>query len=134
MAFVVSVSCSLILEVLFVIVDQMVLMTGGFGVGDFRSVFSEEFVHNVVLLPSVNIHIGDWRQDFLVDLSACGSAPMGLDGLHVPLVDHGHDVLLVDVVNVSENSFSSPVHQDLLLLWCDLVKHTHQKVNSASVA
>ena len=134
MALVVSVSRSLTLEVLFVVVDQMVLVSGGFRMGNLRSVLSEELVNNVIFLPGIDVHISNWRQDFLVDFGACGSAPVGLNCLHVPLIDHCHDVILVDVVNVTENSLSSPVHQNILLLWCDLVKHAHQKVNSASVA
>ncbi len=87
----------------------------------------------MVFLEGVDVHIRDWGQLLLRDFSSGGFPPVSFDSLHVPLVDDGHDVLLVDVVNVPENSLAIPVNHDILLLWGNLIEHNNQKVDSASV-
>ena len=87
----------------------------------------------MILLEGVDVHIGDWGKLLLSEFSTGGSSPMGLNGLHVPLVDNCNDVLFLNVENFSENSLSSPINQNLLLLWSNFVEHTDQEVDSASI-
>lgn len=108
-AVVMSVSGSFVLEVLLVIVDKDVLVSCWLGFSNLASVLSQEIVDNLVLLESVNVHISHWWQHLLGDFSAGGSSPVSLNSLHVPLVDDGDNVLLLDVVNFSENCFASPI-------------------------
>ncbi len=132
-AVVVGVSGSFVLEYLFVIPCQVVLMGRWLWFCHFACVLSQEIIHHLVFLPTIDVHIGHWGQLFLDNFSARGFSPVCLHCFHVPLVDHCHNAVFFYVVNVSENSLTSPVHQNIFLFWSDPVEHSYQKVDSASV-
>lgn len=130
---VVHVPRTLVLVVLLVVVRQVVLPRGRLTLRHFRYVVSQPIVDERVLLDGVDVHVGNGGQVFLFQLSARESAPVGLDSFHVPLVDHCHDVLGLDVVEISEDSLVPLVDEDALLLWGGLAEQSDEEVDATAV-
>jgi hypothetical protein len=58
---------------------------------------------------------------------------MGLNALHVPLVDHGDRVLGLQRVQLAEDTLIPVVDEDGLLLGGSLVEESHKEVDAAAV-
>jgi hypothetical protein len=130
---VVRVAGTLVLEVLLVVASRVVLPGSGLGLGDAGSVLPQEFVDERFLLHGVDVHVGDGGAVVGGEFGAGVSAPVGLDALHVPLVDHGHGVLGLEGEELAEDAFVPVVDQDGLLLGRSLVEQSHQEVDPAAV-
>ena len=90
MAFVVGMTGTFILKVLFVIIYDHVLVGCRFRLTLFASIVSQEFVDQVPFLVLINVHISDWGKFLFCNFSPCHSSPMRFYTLHMPLVDHSN--------------------------------------------
>lgn len=111
----------------------MILPCCWFRFSHLTCVFSEEVVHCCVLLICIDVHIRNWGLDLLDQFSSCSSSPMSLNGLHMPLIDNCYDIIFLNIINISENSLSSPINHNFLLFWGNFSEQTNHKVDSASI-
>lgn len=116
---VMSMSGSFVLEVFFMIVDKMILMSSWLGFSNLTNIISKPFIYNVVIIDRINIHIGYWGKILFRDLSSSGSSPMSFNSLHMPLINDCYNIFLLNFKNISENSFSSIINKDLFLFRSD---------------
>lgn len=132
---VVGVPGTLIFVVLFVIVGEVVLPGGRLSFTDLGSIFSQPLVGEELLLHIIDGHISHGREILLGNNSACMIAPVSLDSLHVPLIDNGHDVLVIFevVVEILKNTNIPLVDNDILLLRGRPVEERHEEINTETV-
>ena len=119
-AFVMSMPCSFVLEVLFVIVCQHVLVSCRLRSGVLAGEVSQELVDQMALLILVDVHVSYGRFLLLGFLSSRGSSPVSLDTLHVPLIDHCYDCFSFASVEFPENVLVSEIDENSLLLRSEL--------------
>jgi len=122
---VMSMPCSFVFEVFFMVAYQVILMRSWLWFCNIACVFPQEIIVDLVILHAINVHVGNWWENLFRDFGSSGSSPVSLDCLHVPLVYHCYDVLLFYVVKITENSFASLIHHDSFLFWWDFIEHCH---------
>lgn len=130
---VVSVPGSLILEVLLVIVRLIILPGGRLRLSHRWGVLSKPFVNQHFFLHGVDVHVCNWGLLSNSLNSASRSAPVGFNSLHVPLVHHCHNVLMLKWVQLSEDPFVPLVDQNFLLKGSNFVEKAHHEIDPAPI-
>lgn len=121
-ACVMSVPCSFVLKVLFVIACNHILMSSRFWFCYLTCVFSQELIDNMQFLIFINVHVCNWR-DWLFSIpGACSFSPVSLDSFNVPLIDYSNNFFSLSIVKISKNAFISMIYYDFFLFRCDSVK------------
>jgi hypothetical protein len=121
-ACVMSVSCSFVLKVLFVIACNHILMSSRLWFCYLTCVFSQELIDNMHFLIFINLHVCNWRYWLFSIPSACSFSPVSLYSFNVPLIDYSNNFFSLSIVEVSKNALISMIYYDFFLFRRDSVK------------
>jgi len=129
----ISMSGTLVLEVLLVVVGQVILPSGWLSLCHTWYEISQPVVNESILLNSINVHVCNGGKVCLFLLCFGIPAPVCLNSLHVPLIHHCHDVLALYIVQFSEDSFIPLIDKNSLLVWSSLTEQSHQEVDATTI-
>ena len=90
MCYWINMSCSLKLEIFFVIVSNIIAIGSWFWLCELTCKISQVVVDSTLLLETINIHISNRRNFFFFDLSSSCISPISLYSFHMPLVDNSY--------------------------------------------
>ena len=131
--FVMCVPCSFVLEVLFMIICEHILMSCWLRVCQLAWSISQVIIYHFSLLIFIDVHVCNRGNLLFHNLCSRCPSPVSFNSLHMPLINNSHNFVTIHIVQIPENSFVSLVDQNGFLLWSHFVQHLNHQINPASI-